>query len=143
MSGNVSICQIDEDLKAALKKFRYRKEKTVAAIVMKIESEKLLVVEDESYDDIEDIDEFVQELPEHLPRYVAFSYVLNHDDGRVSYPLCFIFVSPVGTKPELQMMYAGSKLEVVKELGMSKVFELRSTDEFTEDWLKSKLAFFK
>ena len=141
--SNVAICQIAETLKADLKKFRYRKEKTVAAIVMKIDSENLLVVEDERYDDIEDIEEFVQELPEHLPRFIAFSYVLNHGDGRISYPLCFIFVSPSGTKPELQMMYAGSKLEVVQELGMTKVFELRSTEEFTEDWLKSKLALFK
>ena len=143
MSASVTICQIDPDLKAALNKFRYRKEKTVAAIVMKIDSEKLLVIEDESYDDIEDMDEFVGELSEHHPRFIAFSYVLNHDDGRISYPLCFIFVSPSGAKPELQMMYAGSKLEVVKELGMTKVFELRSTEEFTEEWLKSKLAFFK
>ena len=143
MSGSVSICQIDDELKAALKKFRYRKEKTVAAIVMKIEPDKMLVIEDEAYDDIEDIEEFVGELPEHIPRYIAFSYVLNHDNGRVSYPLCFIFVSPSGAKPELQMMYAGSKLEVVNELGITKVFELRSTEEFTEEWLKSKLAFFK
>ena len=41
-----------------------------------------------------------------------------------------------------QMMYAGSKLEVVSELGLTKVFELRSTEEFTEEWLESKLRFF-
>ena len=28
--------------------------------------------------------------------FVLFSYVLKHDDGRVSYPLCFIFISPQG-----------------------------------------------
>ena len=142
MSATVSICQIDDALKAALKAFRFRKEKNNAAIVMKIISDKLLVVEDESYEDIS-VEELAEEIPDHLPRYIVFSYVLNHDDGRVSYPLCFIFISPSGTKPELQMMYAGSKLEVVKELGLSKVFELRSVEEFTEDWLKSKLALFK
>ena len=29
-------------------------------------------------------------------RFIVYSSVLNHDDGRVSYPLCFIFVSPTG-----------------------------------------------
>ena len=31
-----------------------------------------------------------------LLSYVFLSYVLKHDDGRVSYPLCFIYVSPQG-----------------------------------------------
>ena len=29
-------------------------------------------------------------------RYILYSCPLNHDDGRVSYPLCFIFLSPSG-----------------------------------------------
>ena len=28
--------------------------------------------------------------------FVVYSYKYDHDDGRVSYPLCFIFSSPVG-----------------------------------------------
>ncbi|CAB1418545.1 unnamed protein product [Pleuronectes platessa] len=54
---------------------------------------------------------------------LIYKYV--HDDGRVSYPLCFIFSSPVGCKPEQQMMYAGSKLQLVQTVKMSKVFEIR------------------
>lgn len=30
-----------------------------------------------------------------------YSYKYQHDDGRVSYPLCFIFSSPVGKKVSL------------------------------------------
>lgn len=30
------------------------------------------------------------------PTFIAYSYKYTHDDGRVSYPLCFIFSSPVG-----------------------------------------------
>jgi len=142
MAGGVSICVIDEELKKDLKAFRFRKEKTSAAIVMKILSEELKVVNDEDHEDIT-IEELAAELPEHLPRFVVYSHVLKHSDGRVSYPLCFIFISPSGTKPELQMMYAGSKLNVVKELGLTKVFELRSVEEFTKEWLEEKLAFFK
>lgn len=28
--------------------------------------------------------------------FIVYSYKYQHDDGRVSYPLCFIFSSPVG-----------------------------------------------
>ena len=38
-----------------------------------------------------------------------------------------------------QMMYAGSKLGVAKEAGLTKIFELRSVEELTDEWLKSKL----
>ena len=67
------------------------------------------------------LDDLAEQLPAHQPRYVAYSYCCTHDDGRVSYPLCFIFVSPAGCKPELQMMYAGSKLSVVQEGEFTKV----------------------
>lgn len=30
--------------------------------------------------------------------FIVYSYKYQHDDGRVSYPLCFIFSSPVGKK---------------------------------------------
>ena len=42
-------------------------------------------------------------------------------------------------KPELQMMYAGTKLALVKEAELTKVFEIRELDELTEEWLHSKL----
>lgn len=32
----------------------------------------------------------------HCCRFVVYSYKYVHEDGRVSYPLCFIFSSPVG-----------------------------------------------
>ncbi|KAG8143670.1 hypothetical protein E2320_000861 [Naja naja] len=77
----------------------------------------------------------------HLPRAADYRYV--HDDGRISYPLCFIFSSPAGCKPEQQMMYAGSKNRLVQAAELTKVFEIRSTEELTEQWLKERLAFFR
>ncbi|EDO33005.1 predicted protein [Nematostella vectensis] len=142
MSQGVKICDVDPELVKNAKKFRLRKEKTNAALIMKIDVEKQVIKEDELHEDIS-IDDLRDELPEHLPSYVLFSYCYKHDDGRVSYPLCFIFISPQGCKPELQMMYAGSKLNLIKELDATKIFELRSLEELTEDWLKSKLAFFR
>ncbi|KAF4085771.1 hypothetical protein AMELA_G00098600 [Ameiurus melas] len=72
-----------------------------------------------------------------------YSYKLTHSDGRVSYPLCFIFSSPVGCKPEQQMMYAGSKNRLVQSAELTKVFEIRNADDLSEEWLKEKLSFFR
>ena len=41
-------------------------------------------------------EEVAELLPQHQPRYVAYSYCYKHDDGRISYPLCFIYISPSG-----------------------------------------------
>ncbi|KAL8219959.1 UNVERIFIED_CONTAM: hypothetical protein K2H54_036946 [Gekko kuhli] len=75
--------------------------------------------------------------------FVVYSYKYLHDDGRISYPLCFIFSSPVGCKPEQQMMYAGSKNRLVQVAELTKVFEIRTTEDLTEQWLKEHLAFFR
>ncbi|XP_078351901.1 glia maturation factor beta-like isoform X3 [Oculina patagonica] len=123
-------------------KFRFRKAKTSAAIVLKIDAEKQLVILDKQYEEIS-VDDLREELPAHEPRYVFFSYALKHDDGRVSYPICFIFISPQDCKPEHNMMYTGAKQHLIQELQATKVFELRSVEEMTEEWLIEKLKFFR
>ena len=46
---------------------------------------------------------------------------------------------PADAKPQLQMMYAGSKLSLVKEADLTKVYEIRELEELTEEWLVEKL----
>ena len=43
-------------------------------------------------------------------------------------------------KPEMQMMYAGSKLFLVNKVQLQHVFEIRELEEMTEEWLVNKLA---
>ncbi|XP_062850942.1 glia maturation factor beta isoform X1 [Trichomycterus rosablanca] len=141
-SETLVVCEVDGDLVKKLRDFRFRKETTNAAIIMKIDKDRQLVVLDEEYEDVSP-DELKDELPERQPRFVVYSYKYQHDDGRVSYPLCFIFSSPVGCKPEQQMMYAGSKNKLVQTVELTKVFEIRNTEDLTEDWLREKLGFFR
>ncbi|XP_046445284.1 glia maturation factor beta-like [Daphnia pulex] len=138
MSQNVSVCDIDSTLKDDLRKFRFRKATNNAAIIMKVDREKQLIFKEEELEDI-DVDELREALPEHQPRFLVYSFKLDHGDGRISYPMCFIFSSPQDSKTELQMMYAGSKLELVKVAELTKVFEIRELEELTEEWLHSKL----
>ncbi|XP_012691642.1 glia maturation factor gamma [Clupea harengus] len=142
MADSLVVCEVDETLQEKLKKFRFRKDTNNAAILMKIDMQQQLVVLEEEYEDIS-LDDLRNELPERQPRFIVYSYKYNHEDGRVSYPLCFIFSSPVGCKPEQQMMYAGSKNRLVQTAELTKVFETRNADDLTEEWLKSKLSFFR
>ncbi|XP_034024784.1 glia maturation factor gamma [Thalassophryne amazonica] len=142
MSSSLVVCEVDESLKDKLKKFRFRKETNNAAMLIKIDMKQQRVVLEEEYEDIT-LDALRDELPDRQPRFMTYSYKYVHDDGRVSYPLCLIFSSPVGCKPEQQMMYAGSKNQLVQTAEITKVFETRNPDELTEEWLKNKLAFFR
>lgn len=65
---------------------------------------------------------------------------MEHADGRLSYPMCFIFYTPRDSQIELQIMYAGTKLALQKEADLTRVYEVRELDELTEDWLKEKLT---
>jgi len=122
-----------------LKKFRFRKEVSCAAIIMKVNKDNLTIVLDEVLEDTS-VEEVRESLPDHQPRFVLLSFPLEHKDGRSSFPLCFIFSSPRDCKPELQMMYAGSKLSLVNQMDLQHVFEIRELEELTEEWLKSKLV---
>nr|KAF6386873.1 glia maturation factor beta [Myotis myotis] len=136
MSESLVVCDVAEDLVEKLRKFRFRKETNNAAIIMKIDKDKRLVVLDE---ELESSNFSFFNLRK---TFIVYSYKYQHDDGRVSYPLCFIFSSPVGCKPEQQMMYAGSKNKLVQTAELTKVFEIRNTEDLTEEWLREKLGFF-
>ncbi|XP_015770783.1 PREDICTED: glia maturation factor gamma-like [Acropora digitifera] len=143
MSANVKICDIDPEVIAKAKKFRMRKEQNIAALICKYYDRYLLHFQS-SHCTLGlkmSIKWYSYSLT--VDSYVLLSYVLAHDDGRKSFPLCFIYISPQGCKPELQMMYSGSKKALEKDIGATKIFELRSVEEFTEEWLVEKLKFFR
>lgn len=94
---------------------------------------------DEQLDDT-NIEALQESLPSHQPRFVVLSYKQEHKDGRVSYPLCFVFFTPRDSHAELQIMYAGSKLSLQKEADVSRAYEVRELEDLTEEWLLSKLG---
>ena len=63
---------------------------------VKVDSESHTVYVDEELEDVEGVDELRAELPEHQPRFVIYSCRMEHSDGRVSYPMVFIFSTPKG-----------------------------------------------
>ncbi|XP_046739349.1 glia maturation factor beta [Diprion similis] len=139
MSSNVKVCDIEDDVKEELKKFRFRKNENNAALILKVDRERQKICIDELLEDIT-IDELQDSLPGHQPRYIVYSYKMEHADGRLSYPMCFIYYTPRDSQMELQIMYAGTKLALQKEADLTRVYEVRELDELTEDWLKEKLS---
>lgn len=133
------MCDIDDDVKDALKKFRFRKNDTNAALIMKVDREKQKICIDDLLEDVS-VDDLRESLPEHQPRFVVYSYRMEHEDGRVAYPMCFIYITPRDSQMELQIMYAGTKLALQKEADLTRVYEVRELDELTEQWLQEKLC---
>ncbi|KAG5891060.1 Glia maturation factor gamma [Gonioctena quinquepunctata] len=101
--GSVNICEVTPEVKQILREFRFRKSEDTAAIVLKVDREKQQIILDEQLEgtSIEDLQE---SLPSHQPRYIVLSYRQEHKDGRISYPLCFIFFTPRDSHAELQMI---------------------------------------
>lgn len=62
-------------------------------ILVKIDKETHTVLVDEYIDEIS-IEDLQEQLPSHQPRFVIYSYKMIHDDSRISYPMCFIYLTP-------------------------------------------------
>jgi len=136
--SNVNVCDIDDSIKDAMKKFRFRKIETSSALILKVDREKQAICIDELLDDVT-LDDLQEILPSHQPRYVMYTRKVVHDDNRSSYPMCFIYVTPRDCQTELQIMYAGTKLAVQREANLTRVFEVRELEELTDEWLLSKV----
>ncbi|KAF9903158.1 hypothetical protein EC991_004104, partial [Linnemannia zychae] len=132
-------CDVDPALVEKIEAFRFSKRSQGnAALICKIDKAKLLILEETDEDDIS-IEDLAELLPENTPRYVILSFELKHDDGRLSYPLVFLYYSPKGVKPDLNMLYASSKTYFQNKTGLGKVFDIHDAEDLTEDWLRSKL----
>ncbi|KAL1944683.1 hypothetical protein VTO73DRAFT_3113 [Trametes versicolor] len=135
-----STVDIPQELKAALRKFRFaRRNAGHAALVVKINKQKLLMEEVEQFDDIS-IEDLAEELPENSPRYVLLSYELNHADGRKSFPLVLVNWAPTSSEMSLLTLHASAFIEFQNTADVSKVIEVREgAESFTKEMIDQKL----
>ncbi|EEB96210.1 hypothetical protein MPER_04694 [Moniliophthora perniciosa FA553] len=102
---------IPQSIKDSLRKFRFaRRSAGNAAIVIKINKQKLIMEEVEQFDNIS-IEELAEELPENSPRYVVLSHELKHSDGRTSFPLVLINWAPTTSETGLLTLHASAYLD--------------------------------
>jgi len=133
------MASMDPSVPKLLKALRFNKSKKKAAMILKIVSADSKIVVEEEYEEVDDLEELAEELPECQPRYLVYSHVHEHGDGRVTYPLVFIYYCPDGCKPDQLMRYAGSRSMVEKASDIRKVFELRDKEDLNEGWLLQRL----
>merc|ERR1712051_962083 len=136
----VSLCSINDDLNKDIRSFRFNRSTKARAMILKIDQNtKEPKADGELMEDVT-LDDLKDELPEHQPRFVLYTFPYTHADERISYPLCLIFSSPRESKTELMVMYAGSKLELEKRAEVHKVYEVCDLDDLSLDLIKEKLA---
>jgi len=138
MSNSVPVCVLKEELKEKIVKFKKISTKSGEAIILKMNREQGEIVEDQHLHDC-DLEEIRDSLPSHQPRYLIYTFSHKHKDGRLVYPLVFIFYSPIGCQTQLSVMYAASQTNLIRELYIGKSFEIRDLEELTEDWLLQQL----
>lgn len=99
---------------------------------MQVEIEKTI-------DDNADLLDIADDLPESVPRYILLSYKWNRPDGRLQYPLVFIYYIPKQIKPSLAMLYSSTKHELGVKVSVNKNLELQDSDLLDVAWLEGKL----
>jgi len=131
---------IPQELKTALRKFRFaRRNAGSAALIVKINKQKLIMEEVEQFDSIS-IEELGEELPENAPRYVVLSHELNHKDGRKSFPLVLVNWAPRTSETSLLTLHASALIDFQSTADISKVLEVRDGAEgFTNESIDSQL----
>lgn len=136
-----STVDIPQELKASLRKFRFaRRNAGHAAIVVKINKQKLTMEEVEQFDDIT-IEDLAEELPENAPRYVVLSYERTHDDGRKSFPLVLVNWAPSSSEMSLLTLHASGLINFQNTADVGKVIEVRDGAEgFTTELVDASLA---
>ncbi|KAH6895046.1 hypothetical protein BKA70DRAFT_1246715 [Coprinopsis sp. MPI-PUGE-AT-0042] len=131
---------IPDSLKQSLRKFRFARRNSTAAIVIKINKTTLSMEEVEQFEDIT-IEDLAEELPENSPRYVVLSYALEHKDGRKSSPLVLINWAPVSSEIGLLTLHASAQLNFQATADVSKVIEVRDGAEgLTKEAIDAKFA---
>ncbi|KAG0167162.1 hypothetical protein DFQ28_006243 [Apophysomyces sp. BC1034] len=137
--SSTSTCDIDPALVEKLKAFRFAKYSSGnAAFVLQIDRKQLKIVEDEVYDNIS-LEDLVEELPENSPRYIVLSYERRHADGRINFPLVFIYWSPSSAKAEVNMLYASAKTYLQETINVMRGFDIREADMLNDKYLSSQL----
>ncbi|KAF8478710.1 hypothetical protein DFH94DRAFT_751707 [Russula ochroleuca] len=129
---------IPQELKDSIRKFRFARHKGNAALVVKINKQKLIMEEVETFNNIT-LEELADELPEASPRYVVLSYNLEHKDGRTSSPLVIINWAP-SCETSLLTLHASAFLDFQSTVDVGKCLEVRDGAEgLTKDILDAKL----
>ena len=112
-----------------------------------LDVKNLKVVIEDTIDDNANLQDIADDLPESVPRYIILSYKWKKDDGRLTYPLIFLYYIPPQIKPALAMLYSSTKHELGVKINVNKtgIFFFEEKNSFFLiffDYSSIYLAFF-
>ncbi|EGG13833.1 putative actin binding protein [Cavenderia fasciculata] len=138
----MATCTLDDEDFEIFKKFKMQKNPTNSAMIFRCDTKEHKFKIEETIEDIS-LEKLTEEMSSSSPRYIAYVYRYTHKDGRISFPIVFIYFMPKGISPTIAMTYSANKQNLVNRLDIAKSFDANTLSTLTEDWLKEKLAFFK
>lgn len=129
-----NLYKIGTETRNKIKKFRTSTARTdsIKALSIKIEpkpSYEIIVDEDEQeeLDEIEDLNELAEILPDNSPRFVLTAYPTTTKDGFKQTPLVLVYWKPMTVvSQEWKMLYAGALEMIREECGTFKLIEVSS-----------------
>eukprot|EP00735_Rhodelphis_limneticus_P005657 TRINITY_DN1759_c0_g1::TRINITY_DN1759_c0_g1_i1::g.25264::m.25264 TRINITY_DN1759_c0_g1::TRINITY_DN1759_c0_g1_i1::g.25264 ORF type:complete len:171 (+),score=39.15,sp/Q5R6P6/GMFB_PONAB/32.54/6e-22,Cofilin_ADF/PF00241.15/4.5e-11,PGK/PF00162.14/0.048 TRINITY_DN1759_c0_g1_i1:52-513(+) len=80
-----------------------------------------------------------EHVPETSPRYIIYSYKWVRDDGRVQYPMVFVYYNPEGCRPDYNVLYSRHASQVQGNLKIPRLFTIQNHDDLNEEWLVKNL----
>lgn len=78
-------------------------------------------------------------LPDTTPRFVVMCLRLERGEGRVTFPLVFMFYIPSNAAPQWNMLYTRGKLQLMNRLSVTKGFDLREAEELSPSWVEEQV----
>jgi hypothetical protein len=118
--------KVSAEIKDAFAAFRKaRSEFAVIVLRMNKASQEVEIDTEAAADNIKTFEDLAAALPESSPRFVLVSMKVDKGDGRVAYPLVFMFYAPKGRgNPQLNMMYTRAKTGLSSQLEVTHVIDV-------------------
>jgi len=134
---------VSDELSKVIKKFRLRRAQDISVLVFEINPENNGLCLEEQHDDVEDLADLQEELPDFNPRYLLISYVWQHADGRKSFPLVFVYWSPSGANHLSKMVYTTNSTIFQQLVSVNHIKTCNDKEELSNEWIEEFLSKFK
>lgn len=135
-----NLYQLGTETKNRISKFRIStgRADTIKGLSIKIEPKTYEIVidedEQEELDDMTELNELAEIMPDNSPRFLLLAYPMTNKDGIKQTPLVLIYWKPSTiVSQEWKMMYAGALEMVRNECGTYKLVEVSSGLEDDDD----------
>lgn len=137
-----SLYKITSGTKDTIRKFRTSTARadTIKCLSIKIEPSPsyAIVIDEEEQEEIDEdltqLSDLAELLPDNTPRFVLMAYPLTNKDGIKQTPLILLYWKPqTVVSSEWKMLYAGALEMIRNECGTSKLVEVTSGLEDEDD----------